>query len=75
MRGGHCRGHWSGTQTALALRSGEAELGGGRPAKDISQGVGLRSLAADAGIDLELQLCTAATFAMGMTRRLGWWNM
>ena len=69
MRGGHCIRHWSSTQTTLALSSGEAELGG--LSHGMSHGIGLRSLAADLGIVLQLKLCTDAPAAMGMTRRLG----
>ena len=69
MRGLHCIRHWSQTQPTIALSSGEAELGG--LAKGIAQGMGLRSIAADLGIDLPLTLRTDATAAMGMARRLG----
>ena len=69
MRGGHCLRHWASTQTTIALSSGEAELGG--LAKGISQGLGLRSIAADLGIETGLRLRTDATAAMGMARRLG----
>ena len=69
MRGGHCLRHWASTQTTIALSSGEAELGG--LAKGISQGIGLRSIAADLGIETGLRLKTDATAAMGMARRLG----
>ena len=66
MRGTHCLRHWSSTQSTVALSSGEAELGG--IAKGLSQGIGLRSMGADLGISLSLELCTDATAAMGMCR-------
>ena len=69
MHGSHCPRHWSSTQSTLALSSEEAELGG--LANGISQGIGLRSLASDLGIELKLKLLTDATAAMGMARRLG----
>lgn len=69
LRGTHCIRHWSSTQRTIALSSGEAELGG--LAKGIPQGIGIRSIAADLGIDLRLRLRTDATAAMGMARRLG----
>ena len=69
MRGGHCLKHWAITQTTIALSSGEAELGG--LSKGISQGLGLKSIATDLGIDSGMKLKTDATAAMGMARRLG----
>ena len=69
LRGSHCIRHWSTTQATLALSSGEAELTG--LAKGIAQGIGLRSIASDLGIEFSLQLRTDATAAMGMSRRLG----
>ena len=69
MRGTHCLRHWSSTQTTIALSSGEAELGG--LSKGISHGIGLRSIAADLGLETKLRLRTDATAAMGMARRLG----
>ena len=44
--------HWSVTQTAIALSSGEAELTG--IVKGTTYGLGFRSLAADLGISLSL---------------------
>ena len=69
MRGTHCLRHWSSTQPTVALSSGEAELGG--ISKGLSQGIGLRSMGADLGIPMKLELRTDATAAMGMSRRLG----
>ena len=73
MRGTHCLRHWSSTQPTVALSSGEAKLGG--IAKGLSQGIGLRSVAADLGIGLSLELCTDATAAIGMSRQLGVGNI
>lgn len=69
LRGCNCIRLWSATQTAVELTSGEAELGG--ISKGLSQGIGLRSVAADLGISISLRLRTDATAAIGMTRRLG----
>ena len=69
MRGEHCVRHWSQTQPTIALSSGEAELTG--MAKGIAKGIGLRSIAQDLGITLQLKLRTDATAAMGISRRLG----
>ena len=59
--------HWSSTQTALALSSGEAELGG--LCKGASMALGLRSVADDLGITYDLTLQADATAAIGMARR------
>ena len=69
MRGNHCLRHWSSTQPTLALSSGEAELGG--LSKGCAQGIGIRSIASDLGIEMKLEMLTDATAAMGMARRLG----
>ena len=72
LRWSHCIRHWSSTQPTIALSSGEAELGG--ISKGLSQGLGLRSIAADLNIVLKLKLRTDAPAAMGMCRRLGGWH-
>ena len=69
MRGGHCVKHWSTTQTKVALSSGEAELGG--ICRGASIGLGLQSLAHDLQIELELEVLTDATAAIGICRRRG----
>ena len=69
MRGTHCIRHWSSTQPTVSLSSGEAELTG--IAKGLSHGIGLRSIAADLGLDVNLKLRTDATAAIGMAKRLG----
>ena len=43
LRGGHLLKHWSTTQKAITLSSGEAELGG--VVKAAAEGIGLQSLA------------------------------
>ena len=69
MHGQHLLRHWSSTQTTIALSSGEAELGG--LTRGAANGIGLRSIANDLGIQYKIQLHTDATAAMGMSRRLG----
>ena len=59
MRGTHCLRHWSSTQPTIALSSGEAELGG--ISKGMSHAMGLRSIVADLGITLTLNIKTDAT--------------
>ena len=73
MRGSHCIRHWSSTQPTIAPSSGQAELGG--ISKGMSQGIGLRSIAQDLGVDFSLQVRTDATAAIGMSRRLGVGNI
>ena len=48
-RESHLIKHWSVTQKTITLSSGEAELGG--VVKGASEGLGLRSLARDLGLD------------------------
>ena len=69
MRGAHLIKHWSTTQTTVALSSAEAELTG--ICKGTSQSIGLRSLAADLGIKLQLEIKTDAAAAIGICRRRG----
>ena len=69
VRGSHLIKHWSTTQTTVALSSAEAELTG--ICKGASQGLGLKSVAADLGIDVTLQVMTDATAAIGICRRRG----
>ena len=61
--------HWSTTQKAITLSSGEAELGG--VVKAATEGIGLQSLARDLGIDLSLQLYADSSAAIGICRRAG----
>ena len=69
MRGCHLVKHWSSTQTTVALSSAEAELTG--ICRGATQGLGLQSLAADFGINLELNVHTDSIAAIGMCRRRG----
>ena len=69
MRGGHCIKHWSTTQATVALSNGEAELGG--ICRGASHGLGLQSVAHDLRIDLNVEVLTDATAAIGICRRRG----
>ena len=69
LRGGHCIRHWSSTHPTIALSSGEAEMGG--LTKRATHGIGLRSIAADLGIQLTIAIKSDATAALGMAPRLG----
>ena len=69
LRGGHLLKHWSTTQKAITLSSGEAELGG--VVKGAAEGIGLQSLARDLGVDLPLQLFADSSAAIGICRRTG----
>ena len=69
MRSSHCLKHWSTTQPTIALSSGEAELGG--LCKGAANGIGLRSVARDLGVTLNLEVRSDATAALGIARRLG----
>ena len=68
-RGNHLIKHWSTTQTTVALSSAEAELTG--ICKGAAQSLGLQSLAADLGIDVQVTIMTDATAAIGIARRRG----
>ena len=69
MRGSHCIRHWSTTQPTIALSSGEAELGG--ICKGAANAIGLRSVARDLGIRLDVTVRSDATAALSMSRRMG----
>jgi len=69
MWGSHLVKHWSSTQKAITLSSGEAELGG--VVKAASEGLGLQSLAADLGLSVSLAICTDSSAAVGICRRAG----
>ena len=69
MRGGHLLKHWSVTQKAITLSSGEAELGG--VVKGAAEGIGLQSLARDLAIEVALQLYADSSAAIGICRRTG----
>ena len=61
--------HWSSTQKTTALSTGEAELGG--ILKGSSEVLGMQSLAADLGMELEANVLTDASAAVGICRRTG----
>ena len=67
--GKHTMKAWSNTQSVIALSSGEAEYYG--LVKGASQAMGLRSLAADLGIDLSICLKTDSSAAKGIASRNG----
>ena len=69
LRGAHPIKHWSLTQTTIALSSGEAELGG--ICRGASIALGLQALSADLGINLNIEIFTDATAAIGICRRRG----
>ena len=68
-RGNHLIKHWSKTQTTVALSSAEAELTG--ICKGSAESLGLQSLAADLGVQLDVEVKTDATAAIGIARRRG----
>ena len=57
------------TQKAIALSSGEAELGG--VVKGAAESLGLRSLARDLGLDFGIELHADSAAAIGICRRTG----
>ena len=67
--GSHCIKTWSSTQSIVALSSAEAELTG--LSKGGQNGLGLKSLCKDLGLDLRLRLHTDSTAAIGVCRRRG----
>ena len=67
--GKHLITHWSNTQGVIALSSAEAELYG--VVRGSIQGIGLRSMAADLGEILELEVLTDSSAATGICRRKG----
>ena len=69
MVGGHLIKHWSSTQKTLALSSGESELSG--ILKGTSEALGLKSLAEDLGIGMQIKVRTDASAAVGICRRCG----
>ena len=69
MRGGHLIKHWSVTQKAVTLSSGEAELCG--IVKGAAEALGMQSIGRDLGIELKLRLHTDSSAAAGICRRSG----
>ena len=69
MRGDHLLKHWSTTQKAVTLSSSEAGLGG--IVKGAAEALGLRSLANDLGINLDLEIHADSSAALGICKRSG----
>ena len=66
---GHLIKTWSSTQKVIALSSGEAELAG--IVKAASEGLGLRSLHVDLGLQIDFELHADSSAAIGMAERVG----
>ena len=69
MIGNSCLKNWSSTQAIIALSSGEAEYYG--VVKAASIGLGVRSMFADLGINMNIEVLTDATAAKGIATRKG----
>jgi hypothetical protein len=69
MRGAHLIKHWSATQKAVTLSSGEAELCG--IVKGTAEALGIQSLGRDLGIEMEVSVHTDSSAAAGICRRSG----
>lgn len=67
--GDHLIRHWSTTQSVVALSSGEAGLVG--IVKGAAQGLGAKSLAADLGFHVDIEVCADGSAAIGICRRRG----
>jgi len=67
--GTHILKGWSNTQAVVALSSGEAEYYG--MVKGASQGIGLRSVMEDLGVNLQVRVRTDASAAKGIASRRG----
>ena len=69
MMGGHLVKHWSSTQRVVTLSAGEAELAG--IVKGSAEALGLRSLAADLGVESRVKVYADSSAAIGIYRRSG----
>ena len=67
--GEHAIRHWSSTQSVIALSSGEAEYYG--MVKGASMALGIRSILADLGVELQIRIRTDASAAKGIATRRG----
>ena len=67
MLGGCLAKHWSKTQTAISVSSGEAELHG--IAQGTAQAISLQSLMRDLGWSIKVRVLSDATSAIGIARR------
>ena len=61
--------HWSSTQTTIALSSGEAEYAAS--AKASAEGLGVKALAADVGLDLAAEVGLDSSAAKSAAGRAG----
>ena len=69
MIGDHCIKTWSNTQDTIALSSGEAEYYG--IVRGASQGIGIRNMLVDLGINMKIRIKTDASAAKGIACRRG----
>ena len=69
MRGSHLLRHWCGTQATVALSSGEAELIA--IVRAAAEGLSMRSIVLDVGIDCNIEVCSDASAALGICKRSG----
>ena len=69
MAAKHWLGHWSRTQAFIAPRSAEAELNAAATA--ISEGLGLRNMAAEMGDRVQLKVLGDSSASMGILNRVG----
>ena len=69
MVGLHCVKSWAKTQATVALSSGEAELIG--TVKGACEGLGLKSLMSDLGLEVRVRMFVDASAALGIIHRQG----
>ena len=69
LRGRHLIKHWSSTQKAVTLSSGEAELNG--IVKGTAEALGIQSLGRDLGVEMALRVRADSAAAIGICRRSG----
>ena len=69
MRGDHCLGQWSRTQSCVALSSGEAELNAAL--KGGTELIGLRTMIRELGLDASLCICGDSSACHGTLHREG----
>ena len=66
---GHLLKHWSSTQATASLSSGEAETKS--VTKGAIEGLYMKHLLAQQGVEVEIEILTDATAAIGAVKRLG----
>ena len=69
MLGQHCVKSWSSTQAVIALSSGESEYYS--LVKGASEALGLRNAMRDWNLEVEVDLATDSSAALGIASRLG----